>query len=125
MKKYSEAIKLEARKLVIAGLTRRETGRRLGLDDRLICIWCADIPATKGKAFSRESVEKAKASVLSGKSKHQVAKEMSVSYEWVKYHTKEIEDKAKRLVASGMQKKDVAKILSLSYQWVKRHTNPS
>ncbi len=135
MKKYSEAIKLEARKLVRSGLTRRETGRQLGLDDRLICIWCADIPATKGKAFSRELVEKAKSLVLSGKSKRIVAKEIGVSYEWIKYHTKgvesrktipkETEDKTKQLVASGIQKKEVAKMLGLSYQWVKRHTNPS
>ena len=135
MKKYSEAIKLEARKLVRSGFTRRETGRRLGLDDRLICVWCADIPAKKGKAFPRELMEKAKSLVLSGKTKHQVAKELGVSYEWIKCHTKgiesrkiiskEIEDEAKRLVASRMQKKDVAKTLGLSYQWVKRHTNPS
>lgn len=135
MKKYSEAIKLEARKLVKSGLTRRETGRRLGLDDRLICTWCADIPATKGKAFPKELIEKAKYLVLSGKSKHAVAKELGVSYEWVKYRTKgvesrkiipkEVEDRAKQLVASGMQKKEVAKTQGLSYQWVKRHTDPS
>jgi hypothetical protein len=132
MKKYSEAIKLEARKLVRSGLTRRETGRQLGLDDRLICIWCADIPATKGKVFSKELAEKARALLKSGKTKLQASKELNVSYEWVKYHTVgietkkhisfELETKANELVDSGMQKKEVAKTLNLNYEWVKRHT---
>ena len=134
MRKYSEWAKQEARKLVRSGLTRAEAARRLRLDGRLVGAWCPDIPATKGRAFSKEFIEKAKFLVMSGKSKHATAKELGVSYEWVKCRTngigsrktipKEVEIKANELVSSGMQKKDVARVLNLNYQWIKRHTKP-